>query len=225
MARQNVSGARVTLAPSTVGVTLGARGVGCNTWPAPGAPIPTRLSRPPTNSPARVAQSSDKGVDEAAARGAPRGPRFARFAAAMEAEAASQDQLLPRSQHRIRPAGPVHTSSRIQWLGIVSWALFCAALFVSLLLRPDQDAVDRGIGLQADDTLQRAIVSVPATADPMPPALEWPGDHDQASGASARTRRMDAAWHRWVCSHGWKLLAVAIQIVMFAAAVTIMLAF
>jgi hypothetical protein len=175
MARQNVSGARVTLAPSTVGVTLGARWVGCNAWPAPGAPIPTRLSRPPTNSPARVAQSSDKGVDEPSARGAPRGPRFARFAAAMEAEAASQDQLLPRSQHRIRPAGPVHTSSRIQWLGIVSWALFCAALFVSLLLRPDQDAVDRGIGLQADDTLQRAIVSVPATADPMPLLLNGRG--------------------------------------------------
>ena len=36
---------------------------------------------------------------------------------------------------------------------------------------------------------------------------------------------MNAAWHRWVCSHGWKLLAVAIQIVLFAAAVTIMLAF
>jgi hypothetical protein len=36
---------------------------------------------------------------------------------------------------------------------------------------------------------------------------------------------MNAAWHRWVGSNGWKLLAVAIQIVMFAAAVTMMLAF
>ena len=27
---------------------------------------------------------------------------------------------------------------------------------------------------------------------------------------------MNAAWHRRVCSHGWKLLAVAIQIVMFS---------
>jgi hypothetical protein len=36
---------------------------------------------------------------------------------------------------------------------------------------------------------------------------------------------MSAARHRRVCSHGWKLLAVAIQIIIFAAAVTIMLAF
>jgi hypothetical protein len=108
----------------------------------------------------------------------------------MEAEAALQDQLLPRSQHRIRPAGPVHTSSRIQWLGIVSWALFCAALFVSLLLRPDQDAVDRGIGLQADDTLQRAIVSVPATAEA------------GGSRSSFRRQRPDPADGRGVASMG-----------------------
>jgi hypothetical protein len=36
---------------------------------------------------------------------------------------------------------------------------------------------------------------------------------------------MSTAWHRRVCSHGWKLLAVAIQIAMFAAAVALMLAF
>jgi hypothetical protein len=35
---------------------------------------------------------------------------------------------------------------------------------------------------------------------------------------------MSASWHRLVCSHGWKLLAVAIQIVIFAAAAAIMLA-
>ena len=100
---------------------------------------------------------------------APRGPRFARFAAAMAAAPASQDQLFAQSQRRIRPAATVNTSSRIQWLGIGSWGLFCAALFVTLLLRPDRDAVDHGIALQeADHTLRRAIVSVPATADPMP---------------------------------------------------------
>jgi hypothetical protein len=161
MRRQNVSGARVALAPRTVGATHGARGAACNAWPAPRSSEPTRLSRPPTNSPARVAQPAHGGQ-------APRGPRFARFAAAMETEATSQDQLFPRSQRKIRRADPVNSIPRIQWLGIASWALFCAALFVSLLLRPDQDAVDRGIGLQADDTLQRAIESVPATADPIP---------------------------------------------------------
>jgi hypothetical protein len=36
---------------------------------------------------------------------------------------------------------------------------------------------------------------------------------------------MNAAWHRRVCSRGWKLLAVAIKIALFATAVTMMLAF
>jgi hypothetical protein len=36
---------------------------------------------------------------------------------------------------------------------------------------------------------------------------------------------MNASWHRRVGSNGWKLLAVAIQIMLFAAAVTTMLAF
>jgi hypothetical protein len=36
---------------------------------------------------------------------------------------------------------------------------------------------------------------------------------------------MNAASQQRVYSHGWKLLAVAIQIVMFAAAVILMLAF
>lgn len=132
-----------------------------------------------------VAQASDEGVGEADAGWAARGPRFARFAAAMEANLASQDQLFPRSQRRgdsmaassIRPlrrvrtltADPVKSLPRIQWLGIASWAFCCVALFVSLLPHSGQDAVDRGTSLQADHTLQRAIVSdVPPTADPMP---------------------------------------------------------
>jgi hypothetical protein len=169
MERRHVSEARVTLARSIVGAALGARAVVCNAGPAPGAPIRTRLLRSPTNRPARVAQSSAQRVDEAEAGRAPRGPRFARFAAAMAAAPASQDQLCAQSQRRIRPAATVNTSARIQWLGIGSWGLFCAALFVTLLLRPDRDAVDHGIALQeAEHTLRRAIVSVPATADPMP---------------------------------------------------------
>ena len=169
MERRHVSGTRVALAPSTVGTALGARVVGCNAGPAPGAPIQTQLSRSSPNRPARVAQSSDEGVDEADPGRASHGPRFARFAAAMAAGPASQDQLFARSQRRIRAAETVHSVSRIQWLGIGSWALFCAALFVSLLLRPGRDAVDRGTGLQeADHTLRRVVVSVPPTADPMP---------------------------------------------------------
>jgi hypothetical protein len=137
MGHQNLSGARVTLTPSPVAAILAARGVGYDVWPAPGALVPTRRSPLPTHGPTRVAQSPDKRAGEADAGCASRGPRFARFAAAMEAGAASQDQLLPRSQHKIRRADPVQSSPRIQWLGIGSWALFCAALFVSLLLRLD----------------------------------------------------------------------------------------
>jgi hypothetical protein len=64
----------------------------------------------------------------------------------MEVEAASQDQLFPRSQRKIRRADPVNSIPRIQWLGIGSWALFCVALFVSLVLRPDR------VGFQLDQT-------------------------------------------------------------------------
>jgi hypothetical protein len=190
MGRQNLSAAQLPLAPSTVGATLGARGVGCNAWPAPGAPIPICLSRPLTNSPARVTQSSHEGVDEVDAERALRGPRFARFAAAMQDNPTPRDQLLDglcRSQRRgharaatsIRPlrrgriltADPVKSLSGIEWLGIGSWAFFCVALFVSLLPHPGRDAVDRGTGLQADHTVQRAIMSdAPPPADPIPSA-------------------------------------------------------
>jgi hypothetical protein len=151
------------LAPSTVAAPLGARGVGCNAWPAPGAPVPTCRSRPPTHGPARVAQQSDQRVGEADAGCASRGPRFARFAAAMEAEAASQAQLLRRPQRRIRPANPVDSSSRIQWLGIGGWALLCAALFASLLLRADR------VSLPLDQIHPRALVS-----DVRSPAVSMP---------------------------------------------------
>jgi hypothetical protein len=160
---RHVSGTRVTLARSTVGAVLGARAVVCNAGAAPGAPIRTRLSRSPTNRPARVALSSAERVEEADAGRASQGVRFARFAAAMEADPASRDQLFGWSQRRIRPAETVNTSSRIQWLGIGSWALFCAALLVSLLLRPHQ------VSLELDQIHPRTLASdVRPIADSVP---------------------------------------------------------
>jgi hypothetical protein len=189
MERRHLSGTRVTLARRTVGAARGAREVGCDLWPAPAAPIRSRLSRSPTNRPARVAPSSAEGVDEADAGRAPRGPRFARFAAAMEADPASQDQLCARSQRRIRPADPAKSGRRIQWLGIGSWALFCAALFVSLLLRPHQGS------LELDQSHPRALVSdVRPIADSVPTTRGLLPAHGQnvASTAPATTPDMDA---------------------------------
>jgi hypothetical protein len=163
------SGARDTLAPSAVGPALGARVLGGNGWRAPRAPIPTRLSRPSPDRPVRVGQSSDEGVEQADPRRAAHGPRFARFAAAMQADPASQDQLFARSPRRIRPPERVPPVSGIQWLGIGSWAFFCVALFVSLLPPSGRDALDHGTGVQADHSLRQVVVrDVPPTADPMP---------------------------------------------------------
>jgi hypothetical protein len=117
------------------------------------APVSGVSSRSPTNRPARVALSSAERVEEADAGRASQGPRFARFAAAMEADPASRDQLFGWSQRRIRPAETVNTSSRIQWLGIGSWALFCAALLVSLLLPPQ-------VSLELDQIHPRTLASV-----------------------------------------------------------------
>jgi hypothetical protein len=148
--------------------------------PLPEARIPTGSSWPPPNRPARVTQPSEEGVGEADAGSASRGPRFARFAAAMEADPASQDQLFPRSQRRIRPADPVNTSPRIQWLGIGSWALFCAALLVSLLLRPDR------VSLPLDQIHPRALVSdVRPLAGSMPTTKKLLPAHGQEVASTA----------------------------------------
>ena len=140
-------------------------------------PMSAGTSWPPTNRPARVAQPSDEGVAEADAGWASRGPRFARFAAVMEADPASQDQLFPRSQRRIRTADPAISSPRIRWLGIGSWALFCAALFVSLLLRPDR------VSFQLDQIQPRTVVSdVRPMADSMPTTTRFLPAHGQGGG-------------------------------------------
>jgi hypothetical protein len=152
-------------------------------------PMSAGTSWPPTNGPARVAQPSDEGVGEADAGWASRGPRFARFAAAMEADPGSQDQLFPRSQRRIRTADPVISSARIRWLGIGSWALFCAALFVSLLLRPDR------VSFQLDQIHPRVLVSdVRSPAVSMPATKRLLPAHGQkvASTAPATAPDLDA---------------------------------
>jgi hypothetical protein len=152
-------------------------------------PVSGVSSRPPANSHSRVAQPSHSGRVS-------RGPRFARFAAAMEAEAASQDQLLPRLQRRallvatstIPPprgtrlliADRVKSAPGIRWLGIGSWALFCAALFVSLLLRPDR------VSIHLDEIHSRTLVSdVRPMADLMPTTTRLLRAHGQEEGASA----------------------------------------
>jgi hypothetical protein len=140
----------------------------------------------------RVAQRFNERVGEPDVERAWSGPRFARFAAAMEADPTPQDQLLerlPRSRRRtrlsavaaatLRPlkdarsdtADPIRSPAGIRWLGIGSWALFCAALFVSLLLRPDRDA---GTGLRLDRVQQQrpTVNDVQAAADPTPTIAE-----------------------------------------------------
>jgi hypothetical protein len=150
-----------------------------------------------TNSPKRRSQAFRRGRRPTAilgshnrpTEGVSRGARFARFAAAMEADAASQDQLVPRSQRRNRPADPVNSSPRIQWLGIGSWALFCAALFVSLLIRSDR------VSFQLDQIHPQALVSdVRPMADSMPTTRRLLPAHGQevASTAPATAPDLDA---------------------------------
>jgi hypothetical protein len=136
----------------------------------------------------RVAPPSDQPAVEPDGERASNGLRFARFAAAMEADPTPQDQLLersPRTRRRtrlsavaasaLRPlkdagsdtADPIRSPAGFRWLGIGSWALLCAALFVSLLLRPDRDA---GTGLRSDRVQQHrpTVSDVRPAADPAP---------------------------------------------------------
>jgi hypothetical protein len=159
----------------------------------------------------RLAQPSDARVCEPDVERLSSGPRFARFAAAMEAAPAPQNQLLDglsRSQRRAQPsavaastihplgnarlhtADPAKSTPGIAWLGIGSWTLFCAALFVSLLLRPDR------VSFQLDQIHPRARVSdVPPTADPMPTTRRLLPAHGQevASTAPATAPDLDAS--------------------------------
>jgi hypothetical protein len=171
----------------------------------PETAISSISSWPPAESQSQVAQPSDESVVALDVERTSSGPRFARFAAAMEAEAESQDQLLPRPQRRallvttytipLRKGARVLTADRvksapgIRWLGISSWALFCAALFISLLLRPDRAS------FQLDQIHPRALVSdVRPIADSMPTTKKLLPAHRQevASTAPATAPDLDA---------------------------------
>lgn len=109
-------------------------------------------------------------------------PRFARFVAAIEATPPPQAQLLeelpPRSPSPLQSALPETTSTvcrpteawsrlvdrarshpKILWLGIDSWMLFCAALFVSLLPSQDRAVYDHGADIRSDQIQDRATSS------------------------------------------------------------------
>jgi hypothetical protein len=165
----------------------------------------------------RLAQPSDARVCEPDVERLSSGPRFARFAAAMEADPTPQNQLLDglsRSQRRAQPsavaastihplgdarlhtADPAKSTPGIAWLGIGSWTLFCAALFVSLLLRPDRDAFEQDVGLRSDRIQHRAIVSdVRPAADPTATSKELLPSNGQAviSAAPAAGPDLDAS--------------------------------
>jgi hypothetical protein len=109
---------------------------------------------------ARTARSIEPHVE-----GASRRPQFARFVAAMEANPPQKTQMLDevsRDQLQPAPSGAAETTvnqsseawartnPKFLWLAIVSWALACAALFVSLLPWQDRDAFERSLGLRPE---------------------------------------------------------------------------
>jgi hypothetical protein len=131
------------------------------------------------------------------------GRRFVRFAAAMQAEPPPTEQI-PDEQTRAqlppapsaaadstvrRSTGARHRSNPwIRWLGIGSWALLCAALFVSLLSWPDRELLKRDGGTTSD------LIQSPATVDALraadrnhpTPMLEelWPEDRHKVTSES-----------------------------------------
>lgn len=102
------------------------------------------------------------------------GPRFAKFAARMQAEPPPMGQMLDERtraevQH-VAPAAVDFSASRSTgardrsppWLlslGIGSWALLCAALFVSLLSWQDRELSKRDGGATSDPIQSPATVS------------------------------------------------------------------
>jgi hypothetical protein len=110
------------------------------------------------------------------------GPRFARFVAAIEAtpppQAQLPEELPPRSPSPLQSSLPETTATvcgpteawprlvdrarshpKILRLGVGSWMLFCAALFVSLLPSQDRAVYDHGADIRSDQIQDRATSS------------------------------------------------------------------
>jgi hypothetical protein len=105
---------------------------------------------------------------------APKGPRFVRFAATMRAEPPPAGQMLRERtrvqlQHAPSDAGDFPGSRAMRarnpispwmvWLGIGSWALLCAALFVSLLSWHERNVLEGDLGTKSEQIQNPAPLS------------------------------------------------------------------
>jgi hypothetical protein len=96
---------------------------------------------------------------------APKSPRFVRFAATMRAEPPPAGQMLRERtrvqlQHAPSDAGDSPGSRSMEardpispwmvWLGIGSWILLCAALFVSLLSWHERNVLEGDLGTKSE---------------------------------------------------------------------------
>jgi hypothetical protein len=161
----------------------------------------------------------------------PNGPRFARFVAAIEANP-PQVQLLEElppytssplqsapSEITSRVCGAVgawpwlveraRSNTKLQWLGMGSWMLFCAAFFVSGLLSRDGANYDPEVNLAPDQIKDRATSSevleganrsqaeaTPTTSDQLrfmdwqeaPPAVRPPPDASSEPPGAAEAK-------------------------------------
>jgi hypothetical protein len=118
---------------------------------------------------ARTARSIDPEVERASS-----GPRFVRFAATMAAEPPATGEMLDERtraqlQHGPSAAGdfpvsrPMGARDLINpwmlWLGIGSWALLCAVLFVSLLSWQEREVLEGDFGTTSDQIQNPATVT------------------------------------------------------------------
>lgn len=124
--------------------------------PEPVRPEPVRVAPPPPPPPPRPAQP-------------PADPPFIgpRSFAGPRAGGMAGATAMPRRpvQDRFDGSAPARARGDIPWLGIGSWVLFCAALFVSLLGWPDQIALDRVAGITLDRVTAIWSDYAPATGD------------------------------------------------------------
>ena len=138
-----------------------------------GAPEPVRVAPPPPPPPPPPPAQSPADPPFIGPRSFV-GPRAGGMAGAT---------AMPRRpvQDRFDGAAPARARGDIPWLGIGSWVLFCAALFVSLLGWPDQIALDRVAGLTLDRVTAIWSGHAPST-----------GDADQQGGIATTQEPMPA---------------------------------